>query len=271
MSDPQRSLSKNEWDCKQPLASNKILIRNLSLSINAGLDAWGRKVPQPVSVSLTIHLTRAFESAAENDNLDQSTINYSQLSQELILKLREYESWLSTGELFTAIQSTALSIADGGSVPIRAIEIELGYPKASLLGESATVSYALDTVANHQSCGMSVSNLRLPCVIGLFAHERERKQIVVANVWIDGIHWKAVEEYGRLESVVTNVIDGSHFKTLETLASQVLFRISEDFMKKLGLAAFVRLRLEKPTAVPSAVAPAIEIYRLIPEQETTDN
>src|SRR5438874_7268817 len=73
-----------EWNRRARSAGDKIFVRNLTLNTRVALDAWGREKPQPVLISVVISLSRSFQSAAEKDELNQSTVHYGTLSKAVI-------------------------------------------------------------------------------------------------------------------------------------------------------------------------------------------
>lgn len=58
------------------------------------------------------------------------------------------------------------------------------------------------------------------------------------------------------------MISGTSFETLESLTTTVIQELrAKFFTDDSDKDSFIRLRIEKPHAVPSADAPVIEIYR----------
>lgn len=56
-------------------------------------------------------------------------------------------------------------------------------------------------------------------------------------------------------------VENTDFETLEALAEKVAHTLFDSFIKTESSGSNLRLRIEKPTAVPLADFPAIEIYR----------
>ncbi|KAJ9636270.1 hypothetical protein H2201_006249 [Coniosporium apollinis] len=254
-------VSQRAWEFGAPYPADKVSVRNISLTANAGLDVWGRKKEQPVFVSVSLSLARSFQSAAEGDVVDSSTVHYGRLSKNIISSVKEKtsEDWRGTHELAKLVREACLQSADSPNI-IGASEVEIYFPKSSMLGDGA--GYRLST--NHSSGDTSrvlyIKNIRVPTIIGVNSHERWSKQAVVANLWIDKLLIPRVADLqGQAEKILTETVGNSNFETLESLATTVAAKIEAEFFQNNLPGASIRLRVEKPVAVPFADAPAIEI------------
>lgn len=176
----------NDSYLKKP--SDKIIVRNLSVTSNSGRDAWKRQREQPAFVSITVHLAKPFQSASAEDVVDGSTVHYGKLSKSLTSRIKELnQNWLPTVELATSLNEAVTSLADSGVV--KATEIDIFYPKATLLGDGAGVKscfYHPDSSRMVSSILYYINHVTIPCVIGVNDHERQQKQPVVVTVSMDG-------------------------------------------------------------------------------------
>ncbi|PSN65107.1 hypothetical protein BS50DRAFT_555499 [Corynespora cassiicola Philippines] len=240
---------------------NKVSVRNLEVIVEAGVDVWGRQKTQRALISIALALAQSFDSAAAADSLDDSTVHYGKLSKNIQSGLQNGGlGWLSTESLSRKISELALQTA--GNAPILSTEIDVFYPKGSMLGDGAGL-----LIGTNQKYGNSVSrvlylrNVRVPCIIGVNSNERLQKQPVVVNLRVECLPEGRGDDYAKLEGVVTKAISDSSFETLESLSTMVVSELRKNFFGPGDEGAHIRLRVEKPLAVPFADAPAIEISR----------
>ncbi|EKG12834.1 hypothetical protein MPH_10077 [Macrophomina phaseolina MS6] len=88
-----------------------------------------------------------------------------------------------------------------------------------------------------------------------------KKQMCSFSVWIDSISDAAVDGYDVVEDMVLQAAQYTGYETLEALAEKVAWVLFKDYIAGQSPGSNLRIRIEKPTAVPFADAPAIEIYR----------
>jgi dihydroneopterin aldolase len=109
-----------------------------------------------------------------------------------------------------------------------------------------------------------VEGLRIPTVIGLHARERVRPQPLVVDVELatdarraaaDDDILRAVD-YGAVARFVTRFVTTHHPRLLETLAEGLAARLLQEFR-----SPWVRLRIDKPRAVPGARAAGVVVER----------
>ncbi|KAF2032831.1 hypothetical protein EK21DRAFT_98661 [Setomelanomma holmii] len=250
------------WDLTyvQSGRRDKIMVQNLEVTVNAGTDVWGRKKKQRALISVTITLDRKFESASATDTVDNSTVHYGILSKAIQARLQD-DGWLSTGAMSESLVATVKKVA--GSTPIYAIETNIFYPKGSMFGDGVSHSLSVTEAASARSNVLYLRNLRIPCLIGVNSNERLQKQPVVVNLWIDGLEDNArIDDYAKLESLLFEEISKTEFQTLESMLEwTVQILRTKFFVEKSDENAHIRLRIEKPLAVPFADAPAVEITR----------
>ncbi|KAF2006439.1 hypothetical protein P154DRAFT_456285 [Amniculicola lignicola CBS 123094] len=243
--------------------TDRITVRNLEATVHAGVDVWGRKKPQRVLLSTTLHLAQSSNSAAEADALDNSTVHYGLLSKDLKKCMEKDEAnWMTTEQLASSLHDCIRQTA--AKTAIHASELNVFYPKGSMAGDGAGLLWAFTSRVGPFSRVLYLRNLRILCVIGINANERLKKQPVVVNVWIEGLSDDRTDDYIHLEAILVEAISESSFETLESLATMAVQRLRQDFFRPGGDdESFIRLRVEKPMAVPFADAPAIEILRAV--------
>lgn len=200
-----------------------IRVRNLQTILNIGKDAWGRSgKSQPVLLSASVFLKKPFESASNEDAVTNSTIHYGILSKRILeasalfspgQTIRgQYESRTLRKLTHWIYQSLTRPSDDGGD-PIltesvlNLLELSIMLPKASLIGTGVSLTFAsLFNIVDRSviSINLALHDLRIPTLIGVNSNERLAKQIVVANVEIDGYALLG-DEYCELEQVVVKV------------------------------------------------------------------
>jgi dihydroneopterin aldolase len=173
---------------------------------------------------------------------------------------------------------------------IRFMSIQLAFPKASLLGEgiSLTASTLYGPFAGGYGClryalSLRLCKLKVPTLIGVNPNERHNKQFVVADIELD--NFICLEDmYTDLERGVVQVrtfprrlnlarnfadcfqiMSDSSFETLEALGA----KITEGLFREVKLLSAgdvgrdvelpIRVTMEKPTAVPMADCPVVEM------------
>lgn len=214
---------------------------------------------QPVLLTISASLSQSIDAAAEADAVNESTVHYGKLSKNVALTVENAAStWLTSLELAWFVAGAVFTTAPPGSLV--ACEVDVFYPKASMLGDGAGYIRSVDNFNDTISRVLYLKNVRIPCIIGVNIHERLLKQPVVVNLWVDCLPVHQTDEYTKVEQLLINTIESSSFETLESLATMVVAQLRRDIFHPDG-GANIRLRVEKPMAVPFADAPAIEIFR----------
>jgi dihydroneopterin aldolase len=203
----EKLISHHEWQTKLPYPTDKVLVRNLSLNANAGLNVWGHKKTQPIHISVTLYLNHPFTSAAQDDKVDQTTVHYGTLSKSILSLVGSRSSeWRNTARL-AAVVEEAIQASVASPKLLAAYEITVSFPKGCMLGDAAahTLSKALSSGLTSRS--LHLKNVRVPCIIGVNSHERLLKQAVVSNVSVDCINdGDASDSYTQLEQIITKVL-----------------------------------------------------------------
>ncbi|KAK8215723.1 Dihydroneopterin aldolase-domain-containing protein [Phyllosticta capitalensis] len=261
-----------------PYGADKVAVRNLSLVANAGFDIWGRMKEQPLQVSVTLALRSPFNSAAKDDKVDSSTVHYGTLSKTVLSAISKASSggWLDDWTLGSVISAAIVEAVPETNKTLESSAIDVCFPKGSTLGTGTGASWKIfyrppnqiddeRTLVKVAPC-VYLRDVHVPTLIGVNSNEREKKQAVVLNVWIDHTGYF---HYGKnhcdLESELVEIMEKSSYETLEALAEQLALHCSSTIGPivpiRLEGSPRVRIRLEKPSAVPFADAPMIEISR----------
>lgn len=263
----RKIVSLHEWNRSKPLATDSVSIRNLSHVLTIGSDIWGRRKPQPVQISIRIGLAQAFASAAASDTVDQSTVHYGELSKMIFATCEKFERQ-ATGQMLDLGNLILADTLGKHGARISYIELDIALPKATRYGEGITTSFGHCTEPQAASQVLSIRRLAVPCIIGVNSHERGMKQMVIATVSIDRAENELIERFYDVEQIVVKTTEESAYETLEALAEDIATRVIKLCIWAPAIAshfepnmAGVRVTLAKPSAVPFAEAPAIEIYR----------
>lgn len=153
--------------------TDRVILRQIPFNLRIGNDAWGRDKPQPVLLSLEIPYD--FQNAARDDNVSQ-TLDYGKLYKTLTEQL--------TGPYASAAEMVLLIRRILG--PGASFQSTIVLPKANLRAEGGMhfqlklESKVMEVIALSQS--VSIKGIRCACIVGVNAHEREEKQIVVINL-----------------------------------------------------------------------------------------
>ncbi|KAK7186773.1 hypothetical protein DPSP01_001123 [Paraphaeosphaeria sporulosa] len=261
-SDTRFVVPKIVWQAQpaQVAVTDKIIVRNLQASVDAGVDVWGRPKKQRALLTVTLSLTKSFDSAAEADALDNSTVHYGILSKAIQAYADGQAGRLPTGQLAHDISNVVQDTA--GDTPLASVEVAIFYPKGSMFGDGAEFSLGRSISEERMYTQLHLRNVQIPCLIGVNANERQQKQPVIVNIWVDCLAAHRHDDYQRLETAVVDVISSSSFETLESLTTTVINHLRSNFFTDASDdRSLVRLQIEKPHAVPAADAPVIEIVR----------
>jgi dihydroneopterin aldolase len=195
----------------QPWCRDGIRIQDLTLqhSPHSGLDAWGREKEQPILLSVSLSFRQAFDSAAGQDALDDSTMHYGILAKNLRALNPSPSSadhaWDTLDDLADRIHQAILDTPPGGDL-LQSCQIEIKLPKASLMGDFVTYVYF---VQENQHVGrvLHLERICIPVLIGVNENERTAKQKLFVSVWIDMIKAADCHSYIDLEAILVQVIN----------------------------------------------------------------
>ena len=259
-------ISHNLYLARKPYGNDTVSVRNLSLCLCAAYDIWGRAKHQPAYISVTVGLSQPFTSAATTDTVNASTVHYGQLSKAIMREMSTHETtnWLSPSDVIWLLASAVRDVPANPTV-ISTVEGELGLPKATRFGEGIGLAFQQDYGNSSICLTLHIKRLRLGALVGVNSHERGLKQMLVVSVWIDRAEESVLSSYNELEQLCVKTVEESSYETLESLAEDLAARTIKYFITPVQSGphevAGVRIRIEKPSAVPFADAPSVEIYR----------
>ena len=165
-----------------------IYLRNLHLSAIVGKDAWQRRSkPQPLTISLKLYSDVA--TAGQSDDIDLTT-SYGQICKDIQTFIDTQKDFDNLRHLNYELVFLAVKKDWGGN----ALHIISTVPKGLLRSEggltfelitgcppSDLVKYAPAFNCVPEEI-WSVKDLKLACIIGVNAHERLKRQIVVVSL-----------------------------------------------------------------------------------------
>ncbi|MEB3237758.1 MAG: dihydroneopterin aldolase [Candidatus Sericytochromatia bacterium] len=107
--------------------------------------------------------------------------------------------------------------------------------------------------------------LRIDCIVGIYPHERANEQTVYLDVELDNDFAAAdasdaiadALDYDGVASRLTALLQERRFQLLEAMAEESARMLLEAF----PTVTAVRLRIEKPAAVPAAVCSYVRLER----------
>ena len=237
-------------------------------------NVWGLQKEQPAYFNIRINLRQSFKTAASSDALDESTIHYGELAKRIRAACTP-----GLGPLDALSRAEEVIISMGtksnGHFIIADAHIDLCLPKASMYGKLLR----LDKWVEFDEFGkvfesntlFELQDLRLMGLIGVNDYERTGKQPIDTTLGVNIGGWGldmeedlTLQELAYLftiEKSLADIVQESSFETLESLGGSVVKLFATKFRKQLYEDAEIRLRLEKPKAIPFADAAVVEIGR----------
>lgn len=178
-------MASTSGEATDPTDADTISIQNLQLPFGIlALDVWGKAKEQPGLVSVTVGLRDGFQSAAEHDALDASTIHYGELAKRIRGGCTARQP---VGELIATVGQVVQDMADkDGRSIVASTAVALDLPKASMFGDGVTFRAATfydehgrQTADPHWA--VTVRNVKIMTMIGVNSYERTAKQPIVAT------------------------------------------------------------------------------------------
>ncbi|MEB3298215.1 MAG: dihydroneopterin aldolase [Candidatus Sericytochromatia bacterium] len=110
-----------------------------------------------------------------------------------------------------------------------------------------------------------LKQLRVDCIVGIYPHERAATQTVLLDVELDNDFAAAAAsdaiadalDYDGVAALLTRLLQERRFQLLEAMAEEAVRAIFDQFPTVTG----VRLRIEKPAAVPAAACSFVRVER----------
>ncbi|EXJ86717.1 hypothetical protein A1O3_03670 [Capronia epimyces CBS 606.96] len=240
---------------------DKIILKNLRFDLAVGFDAWRRfGKPQPTLITLEIQPEVNFEAAAAQDNVNLS-MDYGALYKKISGGLQGGEVFPTVHALISRLHTVVYNFTK--------LDIDILFPKA-LLQVNGGVLYQFQV--DNSGPGVAISTLSVTvkqiacnCIVGVNPHERLYHQSLFIDVTVPlmtaALGSEPPEEpytvalHDMVREIVEKV-DGSAYHTLEALATAVAQIVTINYGHKA-----VKIRIEKPSAIATIEAAAVEITR----------
>ena len=228
--------NREDWDEQYSAVTDQVYIRDLAAVSKVGVDIWGRPTTQPIKVTMIMRLDDEFDSTAEKDELDGTTVNYSRLSKQVREAIERKPDDCTTLMEFTSWITSQVKMIMAVAVAAWTIEVDL--PKASALGSAirCRVDMGKEDISTVSTNTLHLENITVPTIVGIHPHERTMKQPIVANVWLGPLTDKAPpDQYYEIEQIIVKVRSHSSLvRFLATRLARVLKKISRS-PKKLEM------------------------------------
>jgi FolB domain-containing protein len=243
---------------------DKVILKNMPFDVAVGLDQWRRPGKlQPVLITVQIQPLSGLEAAAARDDVNL-TLDYGKLYKKVAASLRQAEP-----TAFTSAQALITHLAD--LMPECAVlEIELILPKAFPQRTGGLV-YQFQTDKSQYRPGiptlaLTVKQLACTCIVGVNPPERIHKQTVYIDISVpillaadalENMPTPAPTDIHDMVQVVQDRVEqASSYQTIEALASAVAQLVTMSYGYTLA-----KVRIEKPSAIATIEAAAVEITR----------
>ena len=218
-----------------------INLRNFHTTAVIGPDAWGRlRKPQPIVLSLSLSLDT--QKAGVSDDVED-TFSYGTMAKDIRAMLETSSGgYGSIEELVQGIFRVAVKWPSSTEGRLR---IEVVAPKALLRCEGGLTAAVVIVRSPHLTAwtieeqSVCMTGLKIGCIIGVNAHEREQKQNVAIDLSVQSnqtlLEMLECEKIRRDETQrgegnalwrlmvrrVCEVAERTDFETLEALAAKV--------------------------------------------------
>ncbi|WFD32014.1 trifunctional dihydropteroate synthetase [Malassezia sp. CBS 17886] len=233
---------------------DSIAVRGLEVRMVAGLDAWGRAVPQPVRLDAVVRTD--VSQAGTTDHLPYS-LNYGELYRAL--------EWHAAAHSYCGVGALAEDVARVCTDECRApwVEVCVHLPRALL--EAREVCVRVVRARDGLAPGVDlrahdrflVCGMELYAVLGVNPWEREDAQrlVVRLEVWRSaGAAFAVPAAYQALVRSVSEYVRASSFQTVESLVTG----IAHVAVTKHGVGC-IGVRVEKPSAIMYAESAGVQV------------
>ncbi|PIL28990.1 hypothetical protein GSI_09037 [Ganoderma sinense ZZ0214-1] len=242
-------------DVRQTNRSDYVRVNELALNVSfSDGSRWPSAVPTPQPVLVSFSFAHDVRNAAATDDLAHS-VNYSTLASGM--------KAIVESEVFPSLEAFADRVCQ-----VYALQYSEVSRFTARIARTKTLLYGA-------AFGVEVTKLsrsRAPveetfffqdllgyAIIGIHAHERQRKQRVRVNASITRRPARQQRfNFRTLEQRIFDFIDDSRYLTVEALASNVASTI-HSFLK--DESAVVSVRISKPSAILDADSAEIEVTR----------
>ncbi|WFD18521.1 trifunctional dihydropteroate synthetase [Malassezia caprae] len=226
-----------------------VAVRGLELRMHAGIDAWGRAVPQPVHVDAVLRTDVA--QAGQCDHLPYSH-NYGVL-------YRAIEA-LGTAPAGTNLAQVAEGAARACTTECHApwAEVQVRLPRALLRARYVGLHIVRTPTkydALRASDHLMLHGIEAFAILGVNPWERVDKQRIVMDVDV----WPprtAPAAYRAIVRDACECVEASSFLTIESLATHVAHQLLQAHAMEQ-----VRVRIDKPSAIMHAQCSSVQVVR----------
>ncbi|CAA7264033.1 unnamed protein product [Cyclocybe aegerita] len=245
-----------------PAYKDIIFVDTLRVSANIGQDCWGRQRPQPLEITVYLHLKASYLDAAGNSDDVLDSVHYGHLTKAItsLIESRNENGFRNARELTWSVAGKAFELAGKATEEVRVV---LELPKMILLASGLTIdsTYATGDDGNGEyalwSKKVSVKDIILSVIIGVNPPERESKQRVVLNIDFFEKSGPAAVDYPAIVGNLCQEIEASSYLTLEKFVMQT---VRSACLSSNGIET-VTVRAQKPSALSFAQSSGVEITR----------
>ncbi|TDL21139.1 tetrahydrobiopterin biosynthesis enzymes-like protein [Rickenella mellea] len=228
--------------------SDAVFFRELRVNATVGPDRWGKTRPQPVHISVQVHLP--LERACRSDDVVDS-VHYGDLCKD-ISALSLAKSFSDLHEL--AEEAGLHALRDSRVEGVRVVAEALNQ---FLMADSLGVEVSLTRSVNGHSVKSNafIKNLGVHVIIGVNLPERISQQRVVIGIKFHEPAWKK-PNWHNIHADLVRTIEKTSFLTLEAFTSHVAHAACgiPDVTK-------VTVHSEKPSALAFAQCSGVKITR----------
>ncbi|KAI9775357.1 MAG: trifunctional dihydropteroate synthetase [Geoglossum umbratile] len=230
-----------------------VFIRDIAIRAIVGHDCWHRAKAQ--SISATLRISTSIHRAGQTDNIADALDYRPIYKAATALDSQQFPELIS----FTrAICDSALEASAGQSVEAT-VRLQNALLHADGVELEASMTKAQDgtPIAVWEPKTLRVADLRIPCIIGVGAHERVQKQPLIANLTISGkLVGEGHADYQVLLGTIFERFEKSSYLTIEAFVTAVAKFVIFD----LGFDE-VTVSARKPSVFSMADGPGVEITR----------
>ncbi|KAJ2931903.1 hypothetical protein H1R20_g5194, partial [Candolleomyces eurysporus] len=237
-----------------------VFIDTLHVSTTIGPDCWGKNKPQPIHISVYLHLKSGFlRKSGESDDVVDS-VHYGYLTKAVSALVEKR----GNGNGFEGIDGLVKEVAEEafklGGENVEAVRVIVEAPKLVLLAENFKVDVTISSDRGEDAKAVIVEELTIPVIIGVNPPEREAKQRVVTDLVFyetAGARLQHVE-YQKTVDKLAKEIESSSYLTLEKFVHE----LARTACLSLGNSVeAVTVRARKPSALTFADYSGVEVTR----------
>ncbi|WFD00729.1 trifunctional dihydropteroate synthetase [Malassezia yamatoensis] len=244
---------QNVHELRPKRLRDTIAVRGLEVRMQAGLDAWGRAIPQPVQIDAV--LLTDVERAGRSDHLTYS-INYGEIYRALEKHCREHQ-YDNPGQLALSLAEVCLACRAPWA------EVSIRLPRALLRAEFVGLNVVRSDPSFASPSDLAaldhweLHSVEVFAILGVNPWERETKQRLLISLTASSpsMGSKPVR-YERLARNLQAFVEASAYQTVESLATAIARLALVDH----GLEK-VTVRVEKPSAIMYAECASVEVVR----------